>query len=48
MSADPRLRSPEERYENRFTRVLGTILKMGTLGVGMAVVIYLIMRLLHC
>ncbi len=48
MSEDPRLRSPEERYEGRFARTLGTILKGGTVVVGMAVVIYLVMRFLHC
>jgi hypothetical protein len=48
MSEDPRLKSPEERYEGRFTRALGKILKLGTLGVGMVVVIYLIMRFFHC
>jgi hypothetical protein len=48
MSEDPQFKSPEERYEDRFTRALGTIPRMGTLGVGIAVAIYLIMRLLHC
>jgi hypothetical protein len=48
MSEDPRLESPEERYEDRFTRALGTILRGATLGVGLTVAVYLIMRTLHC
>ena len=47
MSGSPRFESPEERYEDRFTRALGKVLKLGSLGVGAAVVVYLIMRLLH-
>ena len=34
MSEDSQYKSPEERYEDRFTRALGTILRAGTLGVG--------------
>jgi len=48
MSEDPRLKSPEERYEGPFTRALGKILKLATFGVGMAIVAFLILRVFHC
>ena len=48
MTEDPRLKSPDERYEGPFTRTLGTILKFAILVVGLAVVGFLIFRFLHC
>jgi hypothetical protein len=47
MSDDPRLESPESRYEGFFLKSLDRVLAVGAFAVHAAIVSYLLGRFLH-